>query len=120
MKSQTTLIFLLFIILYGLPACREDRSIRPEILEVESIVDSLPEKALEMLKTEPLATGAASEAERMKMALLKNKAEDKLYVEHIIRKKVRRQNRWRPITSWAGHTATNTMGRRPSNVTPRP
>ena len=82
MKSQTTLIFLLFIILYGLPACREDRSIRPEILEVESIVDSLPEKALEMLKTEPLATGAASEAERMKMALLKNKAEDKLYVEH--------------------------------------
>ena len=82
MKAQTSLVFLLFVALLGLPACKEDRSIRPEILEVEKIVDSLPERALEMLKAAPLDTGTASEAERMKMALLKNKAEDKLYVEH--------------------------------------
>lgn len=73
-----TVIFSLFL----LAACEEEeQKIRPEILRAEALVDSLPEKALTALK----AVGgmdSATEAERMKFALLKNKAEDKLYQIH--------------------------------------
>ena len=77
-----SLTFSLFLVLCFFCACHKDSEIRPEILEVEALVDSLPEEAYKMLTADTFNMDGANEAERMKYALLKNKVEDKLYQEH--------------------------------------
>lgn len=80
--KHTAILFSLFFALIFQTACERKQEIRPEILKAEALMDSLPEEAKRILVAEAPHMGNATEGERMKFALLKNKAEDKLYQTH--------------------------------------
>lgn len=84
--KPTSFIFSLSFILFVLLSCDKGQeappAIRPALLAVEAIVDSLPEEACRRLSADTFNMDHANEAERMKYALLKCKAEDKLLQAH--------------------------------------
>ena len=82
MKKTISLLLPLVAIALGLLACKQKQAVRDDILKAESMVDSLPRQAYELLTAHDFSSGFLSEAERMKFLLIRQKAEDKLFMLH--------------------------------------
>lgn len=82
MKNRVAFLLSFIIILPFLASCRQEKTIRDEILQAESIVDSLPRQAYDILTAKDFSMDFQSEAEMMKYLLVRQKAEDKMFVLH--------------------------------------
>lgn len=82
MKKTISLLLPLVAIALGLLACKQKQAVRDDILKAESMVDSVPRQAYELLTAHDFSSGFLSEAERMKFLLIRQKAEDKLFMLH--------------------------------------